>query len=160
MSRGAVLLGRTFSDVALNCLSLVVLFAVGFAAGFNFIDASVLDVVAGIVLCLFLGYAFSWVFAFLGLTASSPEAANAYGFIILFPLTFVSSAFVPVASMPSWLQPFAENNPFTIMVNAARALFVGTPAGNDVWLAFVWGGAITVVFASLSTWRYRRAVAR
>jgi ABC-2 type transport system permease protein len=62
--------------------------------------------------------------------------------------------------MPSWLQPFAENNPFTIMVNATRALVVGTPAGNDVWLAFVWGGAITVVFALLSTWRYRRAVAR
>ena len=80
----------------------------------------------GLVLVLFLGYAFSWVFAFLGLTASSPEAANAYGFTILFPLTFVSSAFVPVASMPSWLQPFAENNPFTTMVNAARALFVGT----------------------------------
>ena len=114
----------------------------------------------GLVLVLFLGYAFSWVFAFLGLTASSPEAANAYGFTILFPLTFVSSAFVPVASMPSWLQPFAENNPFTTMVNAARALFVGTPAGNDVWLAFAWGFGITALLAVLSIWRYRRAVAR
>ena len=96
---------------------------------------------------------------FPGLTASSPESANAYGFTILFPLTFVSSAFVPVESMPSWLQPVAENNPFTTMVDAARALFIGTPAGNDVWLAFVWGLAITVVFAGLSIWRYRRAVA-
>jgi ABC-2 type transport system permease protein/oleandomycin transport system permease protein len=109
---------------------------------------------------LLIGYAFSWVFAFIGLTASSPEAANAYGFTILFPLTFVSSAFVPVESMPSWLQPFAENNPFTTMVDAARELFVGLPAGNDVPLAFAWGLAITVVFASLSIWRYRRAVAR
>jgi hypothetical protein len=70
------------------------------------------------------------------------------------------SRFVPVESMPSWLQPFAESNPFTVMVNAARALFVGTPAGNDVWLAFAWGAVITVVFALLSIWRYRRAVAR
>ena len=62
--------------------------------------------------------------------------------------------------MPSWLQPFAENNPFTKMVNAARALFVGTPAGNDVWIAFAWGIGITVVFAVLSIWRYSRAVAR
>src|SRR5262249_24089945 len=105
-------------------------------------------------------YAFSWVFAFIGLTASSPEAANAYGFTILFPLTFISSAFVPVDTMPSWLQPIAEHNPFTAMVNAARAPFVGTPADHDVWLAFAWGVLITIVFAGLSIWRYRRAVAR
>jgi ABC-type multidrug transport system permease subunit len=107
---------------------------------------------------LFLGYAFSWVFAFIGLTASSPEASNAFGFTILFPVTFVSSAFVPVDTMPGWLQPIAEHNPFTTMVDAARALFVGTPAGNDVWLAVVWGFVITAVFGALSVWRYRRAV--
>ena len=88
------------------------------------------------------------MFAFLGLTASSPEASNAYGFTIIFPLTFVSSAFVPVESMPSWLQPVAENNPFTTMVDAARALFVGTPAGNDVWLAVVWSIVIAAVFGA------------
>ncbi len=155
----AVVAGRILGDVGLNVLQLVIMFAVGILAGFRF-ATSFPEVALGIVLCLFIGYAFSWVFAFLGLTASSPEAANAYGFTILFPLTFVSSAFVPVASMPSWLQPFAENNPFTIMVNAARALFVGTPAGNDVWLAFLWAAAITAVFAALAIWRYKRAVAR
>ena len=155
----AVVAGRILGDVGLNVLQLVIMFGVGILAGFRF-STSLGDVLLGLVLVLFLGYAFSWVFAFLGLTASSPEAANAYGFTILFPLTFVSSAFVPVESMPSWLQPFAENNPFTTMVDAARALFVGTPAGNDVWLAFAWGVAITVVFAVLSIWRYRRAVAR
>ena len=118
------------------------------------------EVLAGIALLLLIGYAFSWVFAFIGLTASSPEAANAYGFTILFPLTFVSSAFVPVDSMPSWLQPIAEHNPFTTMVDAARALFVGTPAGNDVWLAVVWSLAIIAVFAPLSVWRYRSARSR
>ena len=155
----AVVAGRTLGDVGLNVVQLAIMLAVGLLAGFRF-STTFAEVVLGIVLALFIGYAFSWVFAFLGLVAKSPESANAYGFTILFPVTFVSSAFVPVESMPSWLQPFAENNPFTIMVNAARALFVGTPAGNDVWLAFAWGAAITLVFASLSIWRYRRAVAR
>ena len=155
----AVVAGRILGDIGLNVLQLVIMLSVGFLAGFRF-STSFGEVLLGLFLVLFIGYAFSWVFAFLGLTAQSPESANAYGFTILFPVTFVSSAFVPVESMPSWLQPFAENNPFTKMVNAARALFVGTPAGNDVWIAFAWGIGITVVFAVLSIWRYRRAVAR
>jgi ABC-2 type transport system permease protein len=159
MTRSALLTGRTLGDVVTNAFQLVVMFAVGLLVGFNF-SGTVGEVIAGIALCLLIGYAFSWVFAFIGLTASSPEAANAYGFTILFPLTFVSSAFVPVASMPSWLQPIAEHNPFTYMVNAARALFLGIPAGNDVWLALFWTIAIIVVFAPLSAWRYRRVVAR
>jgi ABC-2 type transport system permease protein/oleandomycin transport system permease protein len=155
----AVVSGRILADVGTNVLQLVVMFVVGIAAGFRF-SASVAEVVAGIGLLLLLGYAFSWVFAFIGLTASSPEASNAYGFTILFPVTFVSSAFVPVESMPGWLEPVAANNPFTTMVDAARALFVGTPAGNDVWGAVVWAIVITAVFGVLSVWRYRRAVTR
>jgi len=160
MSRGAVLLGRTFSDVALNCLSLVVLFAVGFAAGFNFIDASVLDVVAGIVLCLFLGYAFSWIFALVGLYSSSPETANAIGFTLIFPLTFASSVFVPVESMPDGLRQFAEVNPFTTISDAVRSLWLGTPAHTDVWMAFVWCTVLTAVFAPLAVARYRTVAAK
>ena len=159
MTRSALLTGRTLGDVVTNVFQLIVMLVVGLLVGFNF-SGSVGEVIAGIALCLLIGYAFSWVFAFIGLTASSPEAANAYGFTILFPLTFVSSAFVPVASMPSWLQPIAERNPFTYMVNAVRALFLGIPAGNDVWLALLWTLVIIVVFAPLSAWRYRRVVAR
>jgi ABC-2 type transport system permease protein/oleandomycin transport system permease protein len=159
MTRSALLTGRTLGDVVTNVFQLVVMFTVGFLVGFNF-SSSVGEVIAGIALVLLIGYAFSWVFAFIGLMASSPEAANAYGFTILFPLTFVSSAFVPVDSMPSWLQPIAEHNPFTYMVDAARALFLGIPTGNDVWLALAWTLAIIVVFAPLSAWRYRRVVAR
>jgi ABC-2 type transport system permease protein/oleandomycin transport system permease protein len=155
----AVVSGRILADVGTNCIQLVIMFTVGIIAGFRF-STSVPEVVGGILLLLFFGYAFSWVFAFIGLTASSPEAANAYGFTILFPLTFVSSAFVPPETMPGWLQPIAEHNPFTYMVNAARALFVGTPAGNDIWLAVVWAIGITVVFAALAIWRYRSAVVR
>jgi ABC-2 type transport system permease protein/oleandomycin transport system permease protein len=160
MSRGAVLLGRTFSDVALNCLSLVVLFAVGFAAGFNFIDASVVDVVAGIVLCLFLGYAFSWIFALVGLYSSSPETANAIGFTLIFPLTFASSVFVPVDSMPDGLRQFAEANPFTTISDAVRSLWLGTPAHTDVWMAFVWCTVLTAIFAPLAVARYRTVAAK
>ena len=153
----AVVAGRVLADIGTNIIQLVILFGVGFAVGFWF-TTSVAEVVAGIFLLLLIGYAFSWVFAFIGLIASSPEASNAYGFTILFPITFISSAFVPVDTMPSWLQPFAEHNPFTTMVDAIRALFLGTPAGNDVWLAVVWCFAIIAVFGGLSVWRYRRAV--
>jgi ABC transporter DrrB family efflux protein len=159
MTRSALLTGRTLGDVATNIFQLIVMFTVGLLIGFNF-SGTVGEVIGGIALLLFIGYAFSWVFAFIGLIASSPEAANAYGFTILFPVTFVSSAFVPVRSMPSWLQPVAEHNPFTYMVNAARALFLGLPAGDNVWLAVVWTIVIIAVFAPLAAWRYSRVVAR
>ncbi len=97
MSRAAVLTGRTLSDVALNCLSLTVLLVVGIICGFNFQDTTVAEVVLGIVLLLLFGYAFSWVFALVGLFSSSPETANSIGFTAIFPLTFASSAFVPTS---------------------------------------------------------------
>jgi ABC transporter DrrB family efflux protein len=160
MSRAAVLTGRTFSDVVLNCLSLVVLFAVGFAAGFNFIDASAGEVVLGIVLLLLLGYAFSWIFALIGLFSSSPETANSIGFTTLFPLTFASSVFVPASTMPDGLRQFAEANPFTTVADAMRSLWIGTPAHTDVWMAFVWCFGLIAVFAPLAVSRYRRVAAR
>jgi ABC transporter DrrB family efflux protein len=155
----AVVAGRVFADIGTNVIQLVIMFAVGIAVGFRF-DSSLAEVVAGLALLLLIGYAFSWVFAFIGLTASSPEAANAYGFTILFPVTFISSAFVPTETMPGWLEPFAVHNPFSTMVDAARALFLDAPAGNAVWLAVVWSLAIVAVFGPLSAWRYRRAVTR
>lgn len=154
----AVVAGRTLADVVTNIVQLVVMFGVGFAVGFRF-TAPVLEVIAGIGLLLLIGYAFSWVFALIGLTASSPEAANAFGFTVLFPVTFVSAAFVPPGSMPGWLQPVAIHNPFSTMVDAARALFLDVPAGSSVWLAIVWCLAIIGVAGPLAAWRYRRAVA-
>ncbi len=156
MARSAVLAGRTLSDVVTNFLSVVVLIVTGLIIGFEF-HASAVEIVGGIGLLLLFGYAFSWVFALLGLIVSSPEAANSVGFLAVFPLTFISSAFVPVDSMPPALQWFAEINPFTIMVDAMRALWVGAPAGNNVWGAFVWSLVILAVFAPLAVARYRRA---
>ncbi|MBA3262883.1 MAG: ABC transporter permease [Thermoleophilaceae bacterium] len=159
MARSAVLSGRTLADVATNSVSLTIMIVVGLLVGFTF-DASFAEIVAGIGLMLLFGYAFSWIFAFAGITASSAEAAQAIGFMAIFPLTFASSSFVPVDSMPDWLQAFAEVNPFTTMTDAMRALWVDQPAGNDIWLAVVWCVGLIAVFAPLSVARYRRAVSR
>jgi ABC-2 type transport system permease protein/oleandomycin transport system permease protein len=159
MARPAVLAGRTLSDIATNALSIVVLLTTGLIIGFSF-HASAFEVVGGLGVLLLFGYAFSWVFALLGMLVSSPESANSLGFIAVFPLTFISSAFVPVESMPSALRWFADINPFTIEVDAMRALWVGAPAGNSVWGAVVWSLVILGVFAPLAVRRYRRAAGR
>ncbi len=159
MSRAAVLAGRTLADVVTNLLSIVILLVTGLIIGFSF-HSSAPEILLGFVLMIFFGYAFSWVFALLGMLVSSPEAANSVGFIAVFPLTFISSAFVPTASMPGWLEAFAEVNPFTIVVNAMRALWVGTPAENYVWGAFLWSFVILAVFAPLAVSRYRKAAGR
>ncbi len=155
MARSAVLSGRTLADVVTNCISIAVMLAVGAVAGFGF-EQSLLHIAAGIGILVLFGYAFSWIFALIGLSVSSAEAANSVGFIAVFPLTFASSAFVPTASMPKVLRAFADHNPFTIVVNAVRHLFIGAPAGNSVWGAVVWSLAILVVFAPLAVWKYRR----
>jgi ABC transporter DrrB family efflux protein len=160
MSRGAVLFARTVSDILLNCVSIVVLFAVGFIAGFNFSDTTVPEVLLGLLLLLIFGYAFSWVFALVGLFSSSPETANAIGFTAIFPLTFASSMFVPAESMPDGLQQFAEANPFTTITDALRSLWLGTPANTDVWMSFIWCFVLIAVFAPLAIRRYRVVAAK
>jgi ABC transporter DrrB family efflux protein len=157
MARSAVLAGRTLADVATNLVALLIMVGVGLLIGFSF-EAGPLEILAGAGLMLLFGYAFSWVFALFGLVASSAESAQAIGFMIVFPLTFVSSAFVPVESLPNGLEQVAEVNPFTVVVDATRALWIGDPAGDTIWGAVLWSVAIAAVFAVLSVRRYRRAV--
>jgi ABC transporter DrrB family efflux protein len=159
MARSAVLAGRTLADVATNALQLALLVIVGLIIGFSF-HTSAPKVIGGMLLMLLFGYAFSWVFAFVALHSSSAESAQALGFIVIFPITFASSAFVPTASMPDGLKAFAENNPFSTVVDALRSLWLGTPAGNDVWGAVAWSVGIAVVFSVLAVRGYRRAVAK
>jgi len=159
MARSAVLAGRTLADVATNLLSLSIVTGVGLLVGFAF-NAPIAHILLGLLLMLMLGYAFSWVFAYIGMISSSPESANAIGFMTIFPLTFISSAFVPVESMPAVLEAFANANPFTTAVDAMRHLWQGAPANTDVWMAFVWTIVITVVFFFISTATYRRATAK
>ncbi len=156
MARPAVIAGRTSADIFTNLLSAIILVVTGLIIGFSF-GTGIGEILAGVLLLVFFGYAFSWVFAWLGLIVSSPESANSVGFIAVFPLTFISSAFVPVESMPAGLQWFAEINPFTIVVDAMRSLWLGAPAGNSIWGAVAWTVAIILVFAPLAVHRYRRA---
>lgn len=155
IARSAVLVGRTISDLARNSLTFVVMLVVAFAVGFRF-EGSVAEAIGGTVLMMAFSYSFSWIQAWIGLSVGSVEAANAASFTWMFPLTFLSSAFVDPSSMPSWLQPIAEHNPFTRLANAARALYNGLPVGDDLWWAIGWTIAITVVFASLAITKFAR----
>ena len=158
MSRAAVLTGRTLADMATNLVGLTVLLLTGLLIGFRF-EASALEVVGGILLMVLFGYAFSWIFALIGLLVSTPESANAFGFIAVFPLTFVSSAFVPIETFPAWLEAFAEVNPFTVAVNAMRHLWLdapGEPGVGNVWGTVAWAVGLIAIFAPLAVARYRR----
>ncbi len=159
MARSAVLAGRTISDVAMNVIALATMLVCGFIVGFSFGDVPAWHVPAGIVLALLFGYAMSWVYCFFGLVASSPESASAMITIVIFPLTFVSSAYVPTDSMPAVLKAIANANPITTIVDALRSLWLGTPAGTDILFALVWCVGIVAVFSVLATARYRRTVA-
>ena len=117
------------------------------------------EVALGIVLLLLLGYAFSWIFALVGLFSSTPETANSIGFTLIFPLTFASSIFVPAETMPDGLRQFAEANPFTTVSDAVRSLWLNTPANTDVWMAFIWCFVLIAVFAPLAVSRYRHVTA-
>jgi ABC-2 type transport system permease protein/oleandomycin transport system permease protein len=120
----------------------------------------------GVALALLFGYAFSWVMATIGLVAKTPEAAQSAGFLPIFPLVFASSVFVPTASMPDWLQVFAENQPVSIIANAVRSLMIPEeallPLGLDqatlIWQSFAWIAVIVAVFGPLSVRQYRRSV--
>jgi ABC-2 type transport system permease protein/oleandomycin transport system permease protein len=159
MARSAVLAGRTLSDVGMNVIALATMLVVGFIVGFSF-DSTPAKIAAGVGLVLLFGYAMSWLYCFVGLIASSPESASAIITIVIFPLSFVSSAYVPTDSMPTVLKAIANANPITTIVDALRALWVGAPAGSDIGFAVLWCVGIAAVFSLLATSRYRRTVAR
>jgi ABC-2 type transport system permease protein/oleandomycin transport system permease protein len=155
-SRASVLAGRTTADVVTNLLGIVILLGTGVIIGFSF-ETGVIESIGGVLLLLLFGFASSWIFAVIGMSVSSPEAANGIGFTLIFPITFISSAFVPVDSMPDALQWFAEINPVTIIVDAMRHLWLDTPAGNNVWGAVVWALALIAIFAPIAVSKYRKA---
>jgi ABC transporter DrrB family efflux protein len=157
MARSAVLAGRTTADLARNVFVAVLISAVGFAVGFR-VHTNALAFVAGMTLVLLFGWALSWVFATLGLVVRDPEAAQAAAFPVVAPLVFASSAFVPVESMPGWLQVFAEHQPVSVTASAVRALVLGGPTADYVLQSVAWSVGIILVFAPIAVSRYRRAV--
>ncbi|TCL78098.1 MULTISPECIES: ABC transporter permease [unclassified Curtobacterium] len=134
MSASAVLVGRTNSDLVLNSISMAIMMLTGLAVGWR-VNSSPLEFLAGIALLLLFSYAFSWVVALLGMSVKTPEVINNASFMILFPLTFISNAFVPSDTLPLVLRVFAEWNPVSSLVQAARELFgnVGSAPVPDIW---------------------------
>ena len=158
-ARASVLAGRAIADIVTNSVSIAILLITGLIIGFGF-RTSAPEVIAGIALLLFFGFASSFVFALIGMTASTPEAANGIGFTLIFPITFISSAFVPIESMPDVLQKVADVNPVTQVVDAVRHFWLGTPAGDAIWASIVWTLVLIAIFAPLSIRKYRAAAAR
>ncbi|HLZ21964.1 MAG TPA: ABC transporter permease [Ktedonobacterales bacterium] len=159
MAKSAVLTGRTIADLVRNFFVVIVMLVVGLITGFR-PSGSPLAWVAAFALMLLVSFAFSWISATIGLAVHSVEAAQSAGFVWLFPLTFASSAFVAVSTMPTWLKGFAQHQPVTIFVDAVRALLLGQSAGSLGWQALVWCLGILVVFVPLSVWMYGRRVGR
>lgn len=157
MARSAVVAGRTVSDLTRNLFSVALMAGLGFAVGFR-IQTNVAAFFAGLGILLLFSWALSWGFALLGLVVSSPETAQLATIPILLPFTFASSAFVPVQSMPGWLQAFAKNQPVSAIVDACRALMDGGPTANHVLVALAWSVGLVVVLAPLAVRRYRHAV--
>ncbi|MEV4424651.1 ABC transporter permease [Streptomyces sp. R-07] len=166
MARGAVLTGRTLADLVQTTLTLVVLAIVALLVGWR-IHEGVPKALGAFALLLLLGYAFSWIGALIGLSVRTPEAATSGGLIWLFPVTFISIAFVDSSNLASWLQPIAEWNPFSATVQACRVLFgnpgVSTsdawPMQHPVWASLLWSILIIAVFRTLSVRKYRSATA-
>ena len=156
MARSAVIAGRVLGDMARNMFVVGVMLTVGLAIGFRFHGG----IVGALVLPFFaIGFstAFHFMMAYFGARSQSAESANVAGFLIIFPITFLSSAFVPVATMPGWLQPIAKANPMTYGVNTARALAQGGPITEDLLFSIAWIVGLTAVFAPLAVYQYRRA---
>lgn len=165
MARSAVLAGRTISDLVRNVFVDTLMLIGGFLMGWRF-QQGFFNMALGVGIALLFGYAFSWVMATIGLLAKTPETAQAAGFLPMFPLVFASSAFVPVATMPGWLQVFAENQPVTVIANTVRSLMIpeealsilGLDRGTLILRSFAWIVAIIAVFAPLAVRQYRRSV--
>ncbi len=169
MSRSAVVFGRTASDVIYNVLSLIIMALTGLVVGWR-VNNGIGSMLLGFALLLLFAYAVSWVMAFVGLIVPSVEVINNAAFLVIFPLTFISNAFVPSDNLPGPLKTFAEWNPVSSLTQAARELFGNIPAGapepdawplqNPVVYTLIWVGIILVVFVPLSVNQYKRVKSR
>ena len=158
MSRAGVLAGRTAADTVRGSLTITIMMIAGFVIGFRFENWA--SGLAGILLAIAFGHAFTWIGATIGLYVKDPEAAQVAGFIWMFPLTFASSIFVPTRTMPDWLRAFAENQPVSVVANAVRDLMTGTVNPDDITIALIWIIGIIAVFMPLAVWQYAKVASR
>lgn len=157
MARSAVLTGRTTADLVRNVAVTIIMLTVGSIIGFR-IGGTILEALLGVTIALLFGFSLSWAMAALGLWVKNAETAQTASFVLIFPLVFASSIFVPTASMPSWLQGFAANQPVSVVASTVRALMGGLPVGSLVLQSALWIAAILAVFFPLGVRIYRRAV--
>ncbi len=157
MARSAVLSGRTLADTTRNVFVVALMMFVGFLVGWR-IHSGLLGLLAAWALVVLFGYSMSWIFATIGLAVRDPETAQAASFPVLAPLVFASSAFVPVETMPTWLQGFAAHQPVSVTATAVRALTLGGPAAADVMASIAWSVGLIAVFGTISVRLYRKAV--
>ena len=155
IARWAPLAGRITADMVKQGWSIVLLLGTGAIMGFR-VGTNVFGVIGAFALLLFFALAFSWVAVLIGLIAKDAERVQVYGYVALFPLTFVSSAFAPPETMPQWLQGFVEANPVTLLSDACRGLLVAGPVATPTLLSVLWAVGIAAVFAPLSVWAFRR----
>lgn len=156
MVRSAVVAGRIVADATRNILVLFLMLSVGLLIGFRF-ENGFWPAVAAFLLMLLFGVAFSWISATIGIFSKDSETAQVMGFMWVFPLVFASAVFVPVQTMPGWLQVFVNNQPITHAVNAVRALLVGGGDYASIWKTLIWIVAIIVIFSPLAVRAYRRS---
>jgi ABC transporter DrrB family efflux protein len=156
MARSAVLAGRLVADTLRMLVTVLIVIGVGYAVGFRF-ENGVIPAILMIAMGIFLGVSICMISAFTGLAIGDEEAVQAFGLIWLFPVTFLSSAFVPIQTMPGWLQAFANNQPVTYVVDTMRALALGGPVASSLWKSLVWLIGILVVFGPLAVRAYKRA---
>jgi ABC-2 type transport system permease protein/oleandomycin transport system permease protein len=156
MARSAVLAGRTIADLVRNVFVVILMLVVGFLVGFRS-STNVIAFVAGVGVLVLFAFSLSWLFAIIGLSVDNAETAQAASFPILAPLVFASTAFVPLHSMPGWLQAWAGNQPVSKAVDATRALMIGGPTRDSLLASLAWSIGIVAVFAPLAVRKYRRA---
>jgi ABC-2 type transport system permease protein len=159
MASSALLIGHITADMFRNIISGIIIIIVGFAVGFR-PNATLTEWLLVFGLAMIFTLAISWLSAILGLLVKSLEAAQWIGFVVIFPLTFISSAFVPTKTMPDVLRAFAENQPITHVIDAMRSWLVGTPMGDSAWLALIWSVGIIAVCMPLAAHMFRRHTAR
>jgi ABC transporter DrrB family efflux protein len=155
MARSAVLVGRTTADLVRNILIIGLMIVVGYLVGFSF-QAGALAALGCVAIIAAWGIALSWIFAFVSLVVRGAESAQTAGFVILFPLVFASSVFVPVSTLPDWLQTIAKVSPVTLVANTARSFASTGGVPDSLGWSLAWIVGILVVFVPLSVWRYRR----
>jgi ABC transporter DrrB family efflux protein len=155
IARFAPLAGRIVADLAKQAWALVMLLAIGAVLGFR-IGTSPLGVLAAFGLVLVCTLAFSWALVLVGMLAASPEKVQIFGFVVLFPVSFTSDAFVRTASMPGWLQAWSKANPVSLIADAVRGLMVSGPAARPAVESLLWAAAFTAVFAPLAVRAFRR----